>query len=116
MGHEELVDQPDYPLVLTDATFDQALAKYPLIVVDFWAPWCMPCRMLAPAVEALAKKMSPGVVFGKVNVDECVVAAGKYGIMSIPTLIVFKNGVKAEELVGALPERALEEKILTHTK
>ncbi len=116
MEHTELVDRPDYPLALTDATFDQALAKYPLIVVDFWAPWCMPCRMLGPIIESLAKKLSPQAVFGKINVDEAVVAAGKYGIMSIPTLLVFKQGVKVDEMVGALPEKALEERVLSHAK
>jgi len=110
---KELIENPDYPLHLTDSNFDEAIKKYKVIVVDFWASWCMPCRMLAPAIESLAKKLQGRVVFGKLNVDESPGTPTKFGIMSIPTLIVFKDGEVAGTLVGAMPENVLEEKILS---
>jgi thioredoxin 1 len=110
---KELIENPDYPLHLTDSNFDEAIKKYKVIVVDFWASWCMPCRMLAPAIESLAKKLQGRVVFGKLNVDESPGTPTKFGIMSIPTLIVFKDGEVAGTLVGTMPENVLEEKILS---
>jgi len=110
--NKELVENPDHPLHLTDANFNEAVKKYKVIVVDFWASWCMPCKMIAPAVESLAKKHQGRVVFGKMNVDECPDVPARFNIMSIPTLIVFKDGNVAETLVGAMPENVLEEKIL----
>jgi len=110
---KELIENPDYPLHLTDSNFDEAIKKYKVIVVDFWASWCMPCRMLAPAIESLAKKLQGRVVFGKLNVDESPGTPTKFGIMSIPTLIVFKDGEVAGTLVGAMPENVLEEKVLS---
>ena len=107
----ELIDEPDYPLTLDKENFDEAVKKYSNLVVDFWAIWCMPCHMIAPAIENLAKKYKGKVVFGKVNVDEEPEIPGRFGIMSIPTLIIFKNGEKAGEIVGAMPEGILEEKI-----
>ncbi|HOJ40800.1 MAG TPA: thioredoxin, partial [bacterium] len=104
-------ESPDYPLHLTGENFPEAVKKYPLLVVDFWAPWCGPCRMLAPVIESLAKKLAGTVVFGKVNVDEENSLANDFGILSIPTLVVFKNGQKIDQMVGALPERMLEEKL-----
>lgn len=108
-----LPENPDYPLHLTDENFDEAIKRYRVIVVDFWAPWCMPCKMLAPIVESLSKKLQGRVVFGKMNVDESPVTPTKFNIMSIPTLIVFKEGNIVETFVGAMPEQNLEEKILS---
>ena len=110
--NKELVENPDHPLHLTDANFADAVKKYGVIVVDFWASWCMPCKMVAPAIESLAKKHQGRVVFGKVNVDENPDTPSKFGIMSIPTLIVFKDGKAAGTIVGAMPEKAIEDKIL----
>jgi len=107
-----LPDNPGVPINLTDENFEEALKKYNVIVVDFWASWCMPCKMIAPVVENLAKKLQGKVVFGKVNVDECSSIPAKFNIMSIPTLIVFKNGSAADTFIGAMPEHVLEEKIL----
>lgn len=108
-----LIENPDVPLHLTDDNFNEAIKKYSVIVVDFWAPWCMPCRMIAPVVENLAKKLQGKVVFGKMNVDESPVIPTKFNIMSIPTLVVFKDGNIAGTFVGAMPENVLEEKILS---
>ncbi|MDD3726350.1 MAG: thioredoxin [Candidatus Ratteibacteria bacterium] len=110
---KEPIESPDYPLHITDENFDEVIKKYKVIVVDFWAPWCMPCKMLAPAIENLAKKLQGKVVFGKMNVDESPNIPTKFNIMSIPTLIVFKDGSAVGTFVGAMPEHTLEEKILS---
>jgi len=110
---KELVENPDHPLHLTDGNFEEAIKKYKVIVVDFWASWCMPCRMVAPAIESLAKKHQGNIVFGKLNVDESPDTPTKFNIMSIPTLIIFKDGNAVSKLVGAMPENVLEEKILS---
>ena len=102
---------PDKPIELTDASFDENVKKYQLIVIDSWASWCPPCRMLVPVVESLAKKLTGKVVFGKLNVDENKEIATKYEIMSIPTLLVFKNGKLVDRLIGAMPESLLEKKL-----
>ncbi len=108
---KELVDSPDYPIELDETNFDKALEKYNFLVVDCWAVWCMPCLMVAPIIENLAKKYKGEITFGKVNVDKAPSIAEKFGIMAIPTLIIFKNGKKIDEVVGALPENMLEEKL-----
>lgn len=78
------------------------------VLVDFWAEWCTPCRLLSPIFEKLAEKYSDKVVFAKVNVDECPELAEEYGVMAIPTLILFENGVEIERIVGLVPEKRLE--------
>ncbi len=106
-----LADNPDYPVVLTDENFTKAVEKYPFLVIDCWAEWCGPCRMIHPVVESLAKKRQGEIVFGKLNVDENQMTAAEYRIMSIPTLLVFRNGKKVGAIVGAMPEAMLEAKI-----
>ena len=87
-----LVEKPDYPLHITEENFDEALKKYRIILMDFWAPWCMPCKMVAPALESLAKKHQGTVAIGKMNVDESPATPAKFNVMSIPTMIIFKDG------------------------
>jgi len=101
----------DKPLTITDATFVEAVKKYPLIVMDCWAPWCGPCRTIAPILDELAKKYAGRVVFGKVNVDENPRISREYSIMAIPTLIIFKNSAPVDVIQGALPKPYLEAKI-----
>jgi len=108
--------EPDTPLTLDETNFEAALTTYNVLVVDFWAPWCMPCRMVAPAVETLAKKMKGQAAFGKVNVDEAGNLAARFNVMSIPTLIIFSKGAKVGELVGAMPPQVMENKILAALK
>ncbi|MEM1518153.1 MAG: thioredoxin [Nitrososphaerota archaeon] len=111
---EESASFPSEPIDITDKDFDKFISRYPLVVVDFWADWCMPCRFLAPIVKELAKEMSGKVVFGKLNVDENPVTSSKFGIMSIPTLIIFKDGRPVDAVVGALPKSKLHALIIKH--
>ena len=102
-----LVDDPTGTLILTDDNFDEAVAKYPNLVVDCWAEWCMPCRIVGPVIEELAQEHQGKVVFGKLDVDKNQGVAGRHGVMSIPTLLYFKNGALAGTKVGALPRPQL---------
>ena len=102
---------PAEPIVVTDASFKDVIRDYPTVVVDCWAAWCPPCRMIAPIIEELAKDYAGKIVFGKLNVDENQRTAGEYGIMSIPTMLVFKGGKLVDRIVGAMPRKALESRI-----
>ena len=95
---------------VTDASFDSDVLKATgPVVVDFWAEWCGPCRMIAPALEEIAGAMNGKIKVVKLNVDENPATATKYGIMSIPTLMIFKNGQLASRQVGAAPKQKLEQ-------
>ncbi len=97
-------------LHVTSATFENDVLKSSEpVLVDFWATWCGPCRMIAPAVEQLAGEYEGRAKVAKVDVDECPDIARKYGVMSIPTLIVFKDGQPANKAVGALPKPKIAE-------
>ena len=98
------------PIILTDNNFDAEVTKHKLIVVDFWAPWCGPCRMVGPLIEELASEYAGKVAFGKVNVDENMMVPGRFGVRGIPTLIVFKDGQAVDTIVGACPKTHLESK------
>jgi len=86
---------------VSEKDFDGALQGAKVALVDFWAPWCGPCRMVAPNVEAVAEKMEGEATFLKVNVDDNGTLAERYGVMSIPTLVIFKDGAEAARMVGA---------------
>ena len=96
---------------LTDETFTANVQNHPLVVVDCWAPWCGPCHMVAPIIEEMARDYTGRILFGKLNVDENQNVAMQYEIMSIPTLLVFKEGKLMDRIIGALPRRMLEPKI-----
>ncbi len=97
---------------ITDTNFESEAMKATLpVLVDFWAPWCGPCRMIGPVVDNLSKKFEGKMKFYRLNVDENPQTAGKYRIMSIPTLLFFKAGKVVETVVGAVPESALQNKI-----
>jgi thioredoxin 1 len=99
------------PIVLTDSNFTSEVSKYPIMLVDFWAPWCGPCRMVSPIIEQLSREYSGKVAFGKVNVDENQRIAASFGIQSIPTMMLFKAGKAVDVMVGALPKGQIEMKL-----
>ena len=97
---------------LTDDSFESEVLKSNIpVVVDFWAPWCGPCRMVAPVLEAVSQKMNGHIRIFKLNTDENMKTAQEYGIMAIPSLLVFKNGQEVERMVGFMPQDKLEEKL-----
>lgn len=101
------------PVVVTDNTFETEVLKSELpVLVDFWAEWCAPCKMIAPAVEELAKSYDGKMKFAKLDVDNNNKTALQYGVMSIPTLIIFKDGQEKERIVGAVPKGQLEKKVV----
>lgn len=99
------------PIELTDKTFDGEIKKNSIVVVDFWASWCAPCRFLSPIVEELAKDYDGKITFGKVDVDANQQVSAEYNITSIPTVIMFKNGKVADMSIGAVPKAMLEAKL-----
>ncbi|WP_342766489.1 thioredoxin [Candidatus Hecatella orcuttiae] len=110
-SNPEVVDKP---IPLTDSNFQETLRQHRLLLVDFWAPWCGPCRMVAPVIEELAGRYAGSAVFGKLNTDENPKTAMKYGISAIPTLIVFKNGEEVDRMVGAAPKAEIEALLQKH--
>jgi thioredoxin 1 len=111
---EELKRQQSMPsecIQISDAKFQETVEKYDMVVVDFWATWCMPCKMIEPSLEVLAKKLQGEVVFTRLNVDENPRTSAQYQVMSIPTLIVFKNGAPVKRIVGAVPQQYIEQQI-----
>ncbi len=99
------------PIILSDATFSSEISKYPLMVVDFWAAWCGPCRMVAPIVEQLAKEYSGRVAFGKLNVDENPLTSSEFQVESIPTLLIFRDGEPVDGIIGTAPKYQIESKL-----
>jgi thioredoxin 1 len=96
------------PIQVTDVEFEKVVLKSTLpVVVDFWAPWCGPCRMVAPILDKLAKEYEGKVIFAKVNTDENQTWANKYGVQGIPTMLFVANGKVLHTQVGAMPEAAL---------
>jgi thioredoxin 1 len=99
------------PPELTNSTFFEFLKSNPVVVVDFWAPWCGPCRMISPILEQLSREYSGRVAFGKLNVDENQAVSQQFQIQGIPTILMFKNGKLADGVVGALPKAEIELRI-----
>lgn len=102
-------------VTITEQNFDdEVLAATTPVIVDFWAAWCGPCRMLAPVFAELSTEYEGQVKFGKVNVDEQPTLAGRFGVMSIPTMVIFKNGEPAHRIVGMAPKRTLQQQLDAH--
>ncbi len=95
---------------VTDGNFEEFIKSNDVAVIDCWAAWCGPCRMLSPVIEELAKEKKD-VAFGKLNVDENRATPMKYGIMSIPTLLYFKDGQLVDKTIGARPKRSIEDRL-----
>ncbi|MBN1691723.1 MAG: thioredoxin [Dehalococcoidia bacterium] len=106
-------EEDEHALVLeiTDDNFDETVKSHSVLVVDCWAEWCAPCRMVAPVIEELAEDYQGKITFGKLNVDTNQSVATRYQIMSIPTILVFKNGQMVGQKVGAMPKKMLEDEI-----
>ena len=98
-------------IIATNTNFDSLLEGEKLVIVDFWATWCGPCRMLSPLLDEVEEEMSDKITVVKVNVDDADEIAMRYRIMSIPTLLFFKNGQVVDKTVGAMPKSTLVDKI-----
>jgi thioredoxin 1 len=113
-GGAQGADWPSEPAEVSDGTFNDFIKKYPLVVVDCWAPWCGPCRMMSPVIDALAKEMQGKVAFGKLNTDMNPKTSMRFQIEAIPTLLVIKDGELAERVVGAKPKEDLARRLKAH--
>lgn len=103
---------PDSPVTITDANFNQLVEKSSLpVLLDLWATWCPPCRMLAPIVDEVAKETSGKVIVGKLDVDSNQQTAARFRVQSIPTMIIFQNGSEAERIVGLQSKKAILQKL-----
>jgi len=101
----------DVPITLTDANFEETVKKYPLMLIDCWAAWCGPCRMIAPVVDELARDYVGQVTVGKLNVDENPETTKRFGIVSIPTLLIMKGGREMDRIIGVVPKQFIQEKL-----
>ncbi len=99
------------PVEITDDNFEEVLNTEKPVLIDFWAEWCGPCRMIAPAVKDMAVEYDGKAVIGKVDVDNNPTVSAKFGIRSIPTLLIFKNGEVVDKQIGAVPKSILSQKL-----
>ncbi len=98
----------DRPVEANDRSFRDIISSSDLVIVDMWAPWCGPCKMIGPIIDKLAVKYAGTALFAKVNVDQNPQITGQFGVQSIPTLLIFKSGSLIDRKVGALPQQTLE--------
>jgi thioredoxin 1 len=114
-GEKKMGDNwPNEPININDGNLEEVVNRYDTVAVDCWAEWCAPCHMIAPILKELATEMQGKIVFGKLNVDENRNIAMKYSIMSIPTLLVFKNRELVDRIVGAMPKEMLKQQIVKY--
>lgn len=115
-GGSEAGERLDKPVHLSEDRFDDFIRNHPLVLVDFWASWCGPCAMIAPIIDELAKEYAGRVIFAKVDVDRNRRLAMRFGIMSIPTLMLFKNGEPVDMIIGAQPKPMIKQFIDQHLR
>jgi len=107
-----MTSMADTTLHLTEDTFDAEMGKHEeLLMVDFWAEWCAPCRAIAPALDELARESAGKVSLAKVNIDEHPALAARYGIRSIPTILFIKSGEVVDQVIGAVPKAQIKKKM-----
>jgi thioredoxin 1 len=111
---EKTKEMSNEPIIVTDANFNETIKKHPLILIDFWAPWCGPCRALHPTIEELTKEYAGRVKIGRLNVDENPNSAECYQVYSIPTMIIMKDGCEADRIVGLVPKKHIEAVLSKH--
>ena len=114
INEKELLKNIKEPLNLGDNTFFQTINKFPLMLVDFWAPWCGPCRMMSPIIDQIGKDYLGKLVVGKMNVDENPLIARQFSISSIPTLILFKRGKEVNKVIGSVSKNKIDEMVKMH--
>jgi thioredoxin 1 len=113
-GEAAVEEEQGLVIELTADSFDEAVRKHRMLVVDCWAEWCAPCRMVAPVIAELAKDYQGKITFGKLDVDNNQSVAMKYNIMSIPTLLIFKDWQLIDQIVGAMPKNQLEQRLIQY--
>ena len=111
LNEKELLKNIKEPLNLDEVTFFQNINKFPIVLVDFWAPWCGPCRMMSPIIDQIGKDYQGKLAVGKLNVDENPLIARQFGIASIPTLILFKSGQAIDKIVGSVSKNKINEMV-----
>ena len=111
---EKTKEMSTEPIIVTDSNFNETIKKHSLILIDFWAPWCGPCRALHPTIEELAREYAGRITIGKLNVDENPNTAECYQVYSIPTLIIMKDGSEADRIVGLVPKKHIEAVLSKH--
>jgi thioredoxin 2 len=103
------------PVIITDGNFSETVGKSPLpVLLDLWAAWCGPCRLIAPIIDELARELAGKVLIGKLNVDDNQMTAARFGVQSIPTLLILKNGREVERIVGAQSKQAILNKLSSY--
>ncbi len=114
INEKELLRNIREPLNLEDATFFQTINKFPIMLVDFWAPWCGPCRMMSPIIDQIGKDYLGKLVIGKINIDENPLIARQFSISSIPTLMLFKRGKEVNKIIGSVSKNKIDEMVKMH--
>lgn len=114
INEKELLKNIKEPLNLGDNTFFETINKFPLMLVDFWAPWCGPCRMMSPIIDQIGKDYLGKLVVGKMNVDENPLIGRQFSISSIPTLILFKRGKEVNKVIGSVSKNKIDEMVKMH--
>lgn len=107
-------EYPERPINISDSDFDDTVGRYHLMLVDFWAEWCPPCRMVGPVIEELARELHGKVVFGKLDVGSNQSTAMRFGVTAIPTLLIFKGGKTVDSITGAVPKEQIVETLKKH--